>query len=194
MNSKQYTRIYFEGVACLGKTTLLKKIQKIPGFEDDILLTDFFEFTQLLGSELNSVCTKEKFSIFTAWKNKLLNKSSAKFVDRSPLSTTFYRWINGDYSDEYIKQALHLYESTGMFENYLYLVFLPTEGTNSYLIENMKSRRNGIDIYTVDYIKRQMNVFKLLVDTLPKHVKTININPMKDFDVQQEAIIELLLN
>lgn len=149
MSFKQYSRIYFEGVACLGKTTLLKKIQTIPGFEDDVLFTDYFEFCEKTGNVLHTVNTKEKFSIFNTWYNKLLNNSSAKFIDRSPLSGSFYRWINGDYSDEYIERALHLYETTGIFEGHLYVVFLPMEGTETYILENMKRRNNGIDMYTL---------------------------------------------
>lgn len=192
MSSKQYSRIFFEGVACLGKTTLLRKIQAMSGFEDEVLFTDYFEFCEKTGDVLNTVHTKEKFSIFNTWYNKLLNDSSAKFIDRSPLSGSFYRWINGDYSDEYIKRALHLYEATGIFEGYLYVVFLPMEGTETYLLENMKRRNNGIDMYTLDYIKNQIHVFKLIIETFPKYVKMIVIDPSKNFDVQQNDIIKQL--
>lgn len=145
--------IYFEGVACLGKTTLLKRLDSALY---SVGLFDFAEYKEVTGST-----DHVEYKLWHAKKKQEIHRG---FVDRSPHSNNLYSFVYELLDNDLVKppgfderlravpNVRHPFEMT--------VIFLPAN-KESYepIVKNMERRANGIDRLDVKYVEAQTIVF-----------------------------------
>lgn len=134
-------KLYLDGVACTGKTSIIKKLKR-DGYSVGLL--DFYEFRVENGPDCDS--------FYPSWYSS--REKLYDVVDRSPLSPVLYRVIhNKDAEFSSIIPLLKPVDGT-------ILVFTTAPGQEQHVVDAMKARNNGIDVLEVDYVKRQNKIFK----------------------------------
>lgn len=136
-------RIFIEGVACVGKTALLKTLKE-QGHSVGFL--DFCEFRQECGTSRDHE--------YPNWYKERVGQYS--IVDRSPYSSFIYQvvWDPSLVLEELIKDV----KIDGK-----YIVFLVRPGDEPHVVEAMRRRDNKIDDLSISYVSRQNEVFKEFV-------------------------------
>lgn len=146
--------IYFEGVACMGKTTLLRRLDAALY---SVGLFDYAEYKSLESDAGNH----EDYNI---WHSKKKQEIHRGFVDRSPFSNVLYSFVYELLDNDMVKppgfdERLRAVPNVkNPFE--MTIIFLPAnEESYESIVTNMEKRANGIDRLDVKYVEAQTIVF-----------------------------------
>ena len=166
VHGKQFPHVYVDGLAAVGKTTLMRSLA---AKQFNVLLLDFAEnierFPEFKHKHKNPILGI-LYSIFH-FKNILTQPPS--IVDRSPCSDIWYSGIFGLMSG-----AMSMVEISNIFESPLFrnlmknftTIFFSVDYEDKLAIDTivkaMKDRNNKLDIVTEEYVRTQIAVFDLL--------------------------------
>lgn len=180
--------IYLEGVACLGKTALLKEL-------DHALYTvglfDYTEYKEITGPGGNH-------EDYTKWHAKNSCNIERGFVNRSPYSNKLYtlvyelldnNMVKPDGFDKRLRDVPVVKQPSE-----LVVIFLPGN-SESYasIVTNMKRRANGIDRLDCAYVEAQTIVFSEYARINNLLVVHVNYNiPCEDDIKQYENLFSLM--
>lgn len=145
--------IFLEGVACIGKTSLLRRLasQYTVGFHD------YAEYRELTGGDPG-----KNYTSWHADKTKLIERG---FIDRSPYANDLYTLVYDVLNNKCKKpddfdERLRAIPVT-KYPNEMTIIFLPAnEESYPVMVENMKKRANGIDRLDIEYVRAQTIVFR----------------------------------
>lgn len=88
-----------EGVACLGKSTIIRRLQEEGYFAH---LTDYGDFIKMTkDANFPTLELKDVQLAYTIWYAKTAAKSG-NIYDRSIVSPMLYSLVHGNHSDQYI--------------------------------------------------------------------------------------------
>lgn len=184
-------KVVLEGVACLGKTTVSTMIATRTDYK--VALVDYAEFHN---TTKNLKLAEKIFdSLYIAWYNK--NSMTGHLIDRSPVSNVLYGLIYAGSSDEECEDAFRGIKALGILDDLNILVFLPKEGTEQTIVDKMIHRNNGIDLWSLEYVKAQKRVFTHFATYFRLQVLEIDItnNMTEEMErVYNEVTHQLRLN
>lgn len=167
--------VYLDGVCCLGKTTLLKELEK-EGYT--VAFTDYCEFKEKFEQFLNI-----GNPFYTQWHR--IKSLGMQYVDRSPLANLLYACIFANEPPELFDELLSNLEVS---ENIV--VMLPMPSSFHRLLEKMIERNNGIDILDISYIQKQYDVFQKFATKF--NLKTFVIDYNEELDSQFKFVLDEL--
>lgn len=180
--------IYLDGVACLGKTTILKKLQR-EGFI--VYFNEYFDIYNKYKptSQTNEIIsTMQSFFEIEKLNDLYVNPHGFGFHDRTHLSTIIYRMIfmrmnhvnYGELFKFFIPKMLKFAS-----EHVVIFMLLQKFDDMRYqqqLLKKMKDRNNGLDVFSLDYIEAQQKVFEQIYKCCPNIIATYR-NPFTFGDV-----------
>lgn len=158
--------LYLDGLACLGKTTTLKRLSE----KYQVAFCDFSELAARYPLLRNK---HEDSSVQCLYTNIFFNTAfGADLVDRSPIADVVYNFIrnnptrNADaifplLEEEAFKEALSQI-------NTILLVPHNTEVLTK-ILDEMKFRKNNIDILTPHYMQQQFVAFQRIAKIVASH-------------------------
>lgn len=183
--------IALDGVACTSKTTILHKLinKNLP---IKVHLCDYYELSKLYGFTGHS----SDPLVYIGARITDLNQCDPNQIhvfDRSTVSAIAYQHIfDVNMTQESVLRECRRLTNTPLMEPWkktLVLVSKPTQ--EERLVEMMKTRNNGIDVCTVEYVKNQNFFFRIWAKffNYPMYEIDLDVSLCK----QQEEIISLLL-
>lgn len=183
--------IALDGVACTSKTTILRKLKDThPQLK--IHLCDYYELSQQYGFNGHPSDPLVYMGVRYAELNQC-DMNKIHIFDRSAVAAICYQHIFDEHMTETnIIRECHRMTSTPLMEpwkNTLILVSKPDQ--EERLVELMINRSNGIDICTVDFVKRQNIFFRIWAKFFNYPVYEVDLD--KCLNKQQEEIIAILL-
>lgn len=148
--------VYLDGVACVGKTSLLRQLQQ-EGYNTGFL--DFCEFRAEIGPGHDE--------LYPVWYSQRSHQFAV--IDRSPVANILYKVV---------------YDETLLIENVVntlhvdgkLIVFLTRPGEESLVVEAMRRRANGIDTLSIAYVKRQNEIFRAFAEHTGATIVEIGFN------------------
>lgn len=176
-------KIFIDGVACLGKTSFLKKIERQCGIP--VKFTDYFEFQEQIRLPVELIDAGYNF-----WFNNETDESQPLLVDRSRYSNFIYSLIRQKFSVEEGKRCLCELKKISTDRRDLIIFIIPKVGQNSLVLDLMKKRQNGIDILEIEYVENQVNFFKIAADVLAMPIFEIDV---LNFEESYIEILKLII-
>ncbi|KAK9694277.1 dUTPase [Popillia japonica] len=151
-------KIAIDGTACTGKSTFLKQLQimSLP-----VIVGDYYEHCNRFPILKDKFANTDHKNIYTFY---LTNKSIDGYIhDRCPISNIIYDWIikilNGNMSIDEGLSMVNKYKDLLYPEGWFVIIWV-TEEDEDIVINRMKQRNNGIDIFTAEYIRVQNQMFR----------------------------------
>ncbi|CAK1579814.1 unnamed protein product [Parnassius mnemosyne] len=190
MEAKRF--IALEGLACTFKTTLLKRFAAT-NKKVTVHLSDFAEVIQ----ELDLQNKKTAPLIYTAARVAEMAKCSAgvHIFDRVAITSVLYTHIFNEDDDDarhdsILADCASLKKSGLMADWGRTLIMLTKPGQEDELVENMRKRGNGLDWLSVEYVRRQNQVFKIFAEQFGLPVYELDL--AKSWTDQQDEIVKFL--
>lgn len=143
--------IYLDGVACMGKKTLLRKL------DSELYSVKLFDYADFKAFMSRTQIHTEKENTYSMWHTPDIDRG---FVNRSPYSAKLYKLVyelldNNTIKPDGFDERLHAIQASHMT-----VIFLPTnEESYPHIVEKMKRRANGIDRINIEYVRAQTIVF-----------------------------------
>lgn len=154
-------QIFLEGVACLGKTSYLRRLRAIsewPVYEGDY--KEYLDTTGMDPGELSRSLNVVSF----------IDKGEGIY-DRSPFATAYYNIVydQNDLGED--ERIAKLGEEMVKFQNgRRWIIMMIPDGSVDYadIVNKMLKRNNGLDWISQEYVRRQVNVANKLVKMCPE--------------------------
>lgn len=163
------TRVYLDGVACMGKTTICSQLDNMGVSVGLFDLTDFF---RIMGPG-------SKREDYIPWFKQRLLESNAAVIDRSPIASFLYPMMfNGSSKTEMIEQM----KKINLNDDEIVFMILPTIDSYNTILNRMKKRNNQLDILNIDYIKIQYEAFYTVVSSCPDNIRLFIIDTFTEVD------------
>lgn len=137
--------VYLEGTACCFKTSLLKEFEKM-GY--NTVFNDFFEQVQMYPDHVH----KHSSPQIAAYANLVENINFAKrgdLYDRSPFASIIYKSIFERLPLDFDKLPKYCD----------LLVVVVIDSNIKGVVDRMKKRNNGIDLFSEQYVETQNKLF-----------------------------------
>lgn len=179
--------IFFEGVQCVGKTSLLHELEK--KYKVNVLYLDLTEFSSMIEGMVDfpwkNLSWKDRITMYKMWYHKQIRNEIKQLdtkypilIDRSPLAPHIYQWINDRYNPEEIEQLIKIMNLVGSFDNDKYVFLFPSEYLLENIMDRMYSRNNKLDKIDMNFIKNSIGIFKNVYEEIPKDKMqfTIGVN------------------
>lgn len=206
-----YNSIIVSGVAGCYKTTAITKFGTLFSNVKSVLF-DFAEDCKKYKNFLqNDVSTRTLYATFKCQQfNEINNKKSDKIMvfDRSILDSTLYNLIHYEMENrrseiedvqwDGIMKRIEIYKlmkETLNFDNWTMLLVVPSQNSMKQVVENMKTRNNGIDILSLEYVKVQRQIFMEFYDYFKEYDKlNIYLYEMDLTFYEPDQNIKILIN
>ncbi|ANF29753.1 ORF-105 [Catopsilia pomona nucleopolyhedrovirus] len=181
-------KIYICGTACLFKSTIISRLHA-QGFKTKA--GDYKEACNKYSFLSNKAADQVMTTIYNAYV--ILNEEEGAVHDRSVIDTIVYdclfRNVPADKFITYIEKFKILNEKWLQSNYFIFVV----AGDEAKTLERMIKRNNGIDMLTIDYVKKQNMYFTLAANVLGKEI--VSIVEFSDMEnVVQKIINDCHLN
>lgn len=175
--------IALDGVAATTKTTVISKLRHTY----KVHCADYKEVSEKL-----KLCANDRtlnglvYILFRSMDHEHLKSGGRHLFDREPCAALLYHLIHNDRPDQEVEALAHLVKRSGLNSHWRSLVLLTRPGQEQAVVDVMVKRANGLDDYTVDYVKRQNRVFRVWACVM--NYPTYVVDHSRDLDRQQEEI------
>jgi|WetSurMetagenome_2_1015567.scaffolds.fasta_scaffold13879_3 hypothetical protein len=179
--------IALDGVAATTKTTVINKLRDTY----HVHLNDYKD----VGDKLR-LCPDDKmlnglvYLLSRSLDYEHLGSRRRHLFDREPCAALLYHLIHNDRPDKEVEALARMVKFYNLNSHWRSLILLTLPGQEQLVVNVMIKRANGLDDYTVDYVKRQNRIFKIWVRIM--NYPTYVVDHSKDLARQQEEIQNIL--
>ncbi|ADD73826.1 ORF117 [Lymantria xylina nucleopolyhedrovirus] len=183
-------KLALSGVACLTKSTILRKLEARKDFCVHMLdykeLYDKFNFDLRVGPLLATAyrCTHDRATATGGEYDRI------HIFDRLPTESVVYGAIAQGLSEEDSRRVYEKCLEMNLHENWRSVVLMAAPDTESLVTEKMKRRANGIDCMNEQYVLAQNKHFKIWHETM--NAPAVEIDWRSDMEAQQTKVINLI--
>nr|WAK98635.1 ORF138 OpOrf-31 [Lymantria dispar multiple nucleopolyhedrovirus] len=182
-------KLALSGVACLTKSTILRKLEARKDFRVHMLdykeLYDRFDFDLRVGALLHTAyrCTHDRSATVGEYDR-------VHIFDRLPTESVVYGAIAQGLSEEDGRRAYEKCLEMNLHEDWRSVVLMAAPDTEGLVTDKMKRRNNGIDCMNEQYVLAQNKHFKIWSEVM--NAPAVEIDWRLDMEAQQTRVINLL--